>query len=1072
MEVGRKQVFIASVYGEGYEKIREIVKIAIKEIDSPITPLTEIDLTEGYASNDFPLDHCLNNVAKSEYMILIMGSKYGSIPKEESKSYTHLEYEHAIKLGIPVMVFCIHKMTQGKLSLELDENLQQWYKQLEIHAIDDSVDPSIKNEEYIKQQIKKALYEQFEEDKYKLPNEVYPLNSVISKASNTKYKAYLKSENLEYVSRKSYKQEFSISDRFLTEEDIYNKVFNDEWNGLLILGQGGVGKTRLMKELGTMAQKEQWEVLEINKDFKGWDSLILNPKKKYCFLFDYVEENQYFTTEILEILSRRYIDTKIKIIANTRSSYYDKPDLFEKINISAADEEKNYTKYVTKKILEQADQSAILKLDHFKQFIDKPAFATFLLQGLKDNKLDLNEIKEFPDYITKRLAKGVGENKFNNIKPIVFYILGALSFNKNDFEANDIVGKLDVDGWIEDDCENIKKSLHDTIYDELFVQYFNKPFFESPRNFYNEINEFLKYGKEHGGFNNIFNSFERISDRIRRIDWIDKLLDNYVDQITLIISQFLKSGMFNDYDKLEYIVKNNVIPLNDKNIGILLAKVMKSRNLTDEKRFYINDIYSQWASLNDEVFLDEDIGSYVITAYYDFFGKSEFIDSIAIQWICKFNYRVDADFVIRQYLNNGGNLDLIESEILLWCEKYQENLHFSFVLEAYLDNGGDINKVEKYILSWLNKNGYQDKASYIFKLYIKYPANLVNINEFIIKWLQKYYTHPSAEYLIKQYLSKSNANYIDQKSVFFLIKQYPYEINSKSLIKSLLRLGMPIESLEDDIIRWLNVHGQRSDALGLITLYLESNGSIEKMERYLCTWLESNKYDYNKHFNYIAEKMYEYRLCIDLLNSWIPKLIQKWLVNNNAIQNINNIINLYLRNCGNTDKIELDSIRYDIAELLAINDEHRDISEMIVVFLKLDGSIEKIETYICRWLESNHYNHNKHFTYIARKMYESGLSTDYLNRLLPILIQKWSVVNGAKRSFNNIINLYLLYGGTFNKIEKDIYNWIKKFCKSKEAFNVLKTYLINGGKFEDLEFSLKDNKDINEFLASCRNKSI
>lgn len=52
---------------------------------------------------------------------------------------------------------------------------------------------------------------------------------------------------VEYVKRSVYKELYNLSDDFLSEIDIFNKIFNEDKLGILIYGEGGIGKTRLSK---------------------------------------------------------------------------------------------------------------------------------------------------------------------------------------------------------------------------------------------------------------------------------------------------------------------------------------------------------------------------------------------------------------------------------------------------------------------------------------------------------------------------------------------------------------------------------------------------------------------------------------------------------------------------------------------------------------------------------------------------------------------------------------------------------------------------------------------------------
>lgn len=54
-----------------------------------------------------PLSTCLTEVAKSDIYIGLIGTRYGSVDKVSGKSFTQLEYEHALSLGLEILIYII-----------------------------------------------------------------------------------------------------------------------------------------------------------------------------------------------------------------------------------------------------------------------------------------------------------------------------------------------------------------------------------------------------------------------------------------------------------------------------------------------------------------------------------------------------------------------------------------------------------------------------------------------------------------------------------------------------------------------------------------------------------------------------------------------------------------------------------------------------------------------------------------------------------------------------------------------------------------------------------------------------
>lgn len=59
------------------------------------------------ARSENPLSTCMSELEKAQVYIGIIGMRYGSIEPESKKSFTLLEYEHAISLKIPTLIYLI-----------------------------------------------------------------------------------------------------------------------------------------------------------------------------------------------------------------------------------------------------------------------------------------------------------------------------------------------------------------------------------------------------------------------------------------------------------------------------------------------------------------------------------------------------------------------------------------------------------------------------------------------------------------------------------------------------------------------------------------------------------------------------------------------------------------------------------------------------------------------------------------------------------------------------------------------------------------------------------------------------
>lgn len=127
------RVFISSTFNDLAEE-REAVKLAIGDVNDTMGQLgiycIPIDLRKGADPNP-SLDVCLKEVAQSQIHIGIIGLRYGQVDEETCKSITELEYEKAIELDIPPLMYINSVCESADLSDQLKafiEKVEQRHK--------------------------------------------------------------------------------------------------------------------------------------------------------------------------------------------------------------------------------------------------------------------------------------------------------------------------------------------------------------------------------------------------------------------------------------------------------------------------------------------------------------------------------------------------------------------------------------------------------------------------------------------------------------------------------------------------------------------------------------------------------------------------------------------------------------------------------------------------------------------------------------------------------------------------------------------------------------------------------
>ena len=139
-----------------------------------------------------------------------------------------------------------------------------------------------------------------------------------------KYKDYLNPSVRPYISRDAYVREHPEASGLTGEAAILERLMTSQKHGgVMIYGDGGIGKTRLMLELGLMAEKNGWVVYYISHQLQDLSRLksCLTPGNHYLLMFDSIEDHPLFTCDLIDKLEQIAPGVSVKAAANCRTIY-------------------------------------------------------------------------------------------------------------------------------------------------------------------------------------------------------------------------------------------------------------------------------------------------------------------------------------------------------------------------------------------------------------------------------------------------------------------------------------------------------------------------------------------------------------------------------------------------------------------------------------------------------------------------------------------------------------------------------------------------------------------------------
>ena len=114
------QVFVSSTYEDLLEERRAVMEVLIQMNCFPI------GMEYFNASDESQWNVIKNLIEECDYYVLIVGGRYGTIDEASGKSYTQIEYEYAVSVGVPIIAF-LHKDISSlpKSKTESDPTVEQ-----------------------------------------------------------------------------------------------------------------------------------------------------------------------------------------------------------------------------------------------------------------------------------------------------------------------------------------------------------------------------------------------------------------------------------------------------------------------------------------------------------------------------------------------------------------------------------------------------------------------------------------------------------------------------------------------------------------------------------------------------------------------------------------------------------------------------------------------------------------------------------------------------------------------------------------------------------------------------------
>ncbi len=928
-----------------------------------------------------------------------------------------------------------------------------------------------------------------------------PVHTAVTKKH---YRDYTDSKNLPYVSREEYLNFEGLPETkdFITERTIVNALLNgNEYKGVVIHGEGGIGKTRLMKELGYLLKYEGCLVLSVKKHLL--DTNVVNDfvngylakaaGRKLVLLFDYIEEHNLFNDIVEEIfLSGKEFTKDIRFIANCRKTYdwqYTTRlgEIALDVDVSITKPvEANYKRYVIGKIIEPIS-TVIRKREDF--FEKRPAFAVFV-RYLHENYTDDTEILdtdiEFGNWLFGRLALTViGDRKA--VKKLyeypqlfnLFAIMPVYGTVVDDLRAEkqELIEKLLKDGWLElfdEDGQKTLKVVQDTITDQLLTIYFKHYSYTIESSFENLFQFSVKFGVIKG----VIVSLDRISDqqimnenKVAVFNAVNKLIA-ILSTVTLkpgeyffFSSRLAETKMVTEDQRLNLIADNlsffsSFVRSLDFGYNLSFAMNFYSKQTLDKREPQITSIinnllYNYWLPANKNFINDETLAARIFSTYFKFYRNPVFPDGMFEKYLsiygCSEPGMLSGSYILPAWFKANGDKKIVNQYLLNWLSVYSKELVAYFVYRSWLDTGGDNGQVGTYIKNWLTVNGKNLLARHVYQPWLDSGGEKDIVKAHIERWLTLNDKDLSAGFVYESWLDSGGEKDMVKAPIERWLTLNNKDLSARSVYRSWLDSGGDRDVVEEPIKGWLTVNDKDLSAAFVYKSWLDFGGDKDLVKDSIESWLTVNGKDLS------ARYVYQSWLDSGGDRDLVKEPIESWLTVNNEDLSAQFVYSSWL-DCGG----EIELVEDPIVRWLSKNGEDLSAAFVYQSWLDSGGNRELVKEFVGRWLSENGKDLSAAFVY--QSWLDSGGDRDMVKEP----INSWLTVNDKDLSAQFVYKGWLDSDGDRDMVKEPIKSWLTVNDKELSAQFVYSSWLGSGGDKGLVETYIKNWLTVNDKDLSAR----
>lgn len=798
-----------------------------------------------------------------------------------------------------------------------------------------------------------------------------------AKGSNTNkgFSKYLENDNIKYFTPIGHKN--NPRHTFTQLEK------NESDNGVIIIGPGGIGKTRYIYEIGHIAVENEWFVFLAKRNFNAEIAQLtkwFGDKDKVLILFDYLESQSYFTKIIDNI---NYVNEKnqrqIHYAANCRNSYFSSINnqLSEYIKVDLTIKDYDYGEQVVKHILTQNDLTD--KVD-FKVCNNMPILAVFLVY-LKDEgrNIDLEELRNsntFEDWYIKSITRELSLKEKKNLFILIaqYPLTEDSRYNLAGIEDYQLRHtQLVKSGWITDNNES-----YEFVHDSLADMYLRKSddyleddkrdlvnlIFDLAERLNNLYHEEQSSDEKHNNLVSPVQALERVYSNFIDINWtilIDRRINGKNNhQWQEIRNKLVTSPLIPAKDKLELFQKNEELWLSDmsdtdiqNSLGYIAKQIVNNElEVTESQQKYLV-INLQEAT--------EKLGSSNYILNWSFRLQPNTFKEKILNSITNSPTWFQSHYLMVAWLDCELPVKDISEYLRYWCVANVETKQQSFILQKWLNSAyakeDNLEVVKDLAIKWLEFNGHfkLPQARFVYEAWLQAKGEKLLVEDKIVEWIK----NQEEEYLLTESIHLYNA-WLNAKG-------------SPSLVR-------------EQIIKWFKHEKQylKSEAKYVYIAWLNSDGDPSVLRKQLVKWLE------NQDEEYLLTE------CLTLYEAWLKS------------------------------KGDINIVEEPITKIL----KHKkcfllpNIGHFFFVWIKAGGDKGLIEENIKNWLEFE----ERHLSSEAIYVYEAWLKAKFDTNIIKEYLTNWFELQEEEYLLTKahyLFEAWMNAGGDLSLVRTHVINWLR-----------------------------------------------